>query len=158
MVVLDKKLEKLGLKFPTTITSNKHNWPFKNDLSDVEKAYIEFEGKQEAEGCCAPNEVGDEIGVYVLLKKDTLLKLIYNYSKTTLIIDSIVKSKISSIRETSTNNDAFHGFNNQKVEITMNNGKAYTFNEPTIIDGRDTGSFACENTGRYNKVINLLMK
>jgi hypothetical protein len=158
MIILDKKLEKLGLKFPTTITSNKHNWPFENDLSDVEKAYIEFEGNQEAEGCCEPNEVGDEIGVYVLLKKAVLLKLTYNYSKAILIIDSIVKSKISSIRQISTNKDAFHGFNNQKIEITMNNGKCYTFNEPNIIDEGDNGKFACENTGRYNKVINSLMK
>lgn len=158
MVILDKKLETLGSQFLTTIISKKHNWPFENDLSDVEKAYVEFEGKQEGEGCCAPNDIGDEIGVYVLLKKNTLLKATYNYNKATLIIDSIVRAKISSIREISTNKDAFHGFNNQKVEITMNNGKCYVFNEPNISDGGDDGKFACENTGRYNKVIKLLMK
>ncbi|SEJ89783.1 hypothetical protein SAMN05660742_12268 [Propionispira arboris] len=156
---MNDMLKKIGSQFPTTINALRHSWPFENDLSDVREAYIEFEGVIGTDTeFGTDNNRGDSVGIYILLKEHNLFRLIYNFNKTILTIDSIKISQILSMRNQSQQHDCIHGFANEKLEIIMCSGKEYILNKPDINKGQYTSEFVCENTGRYDIVINSLMK
>ena len=137
----------LSENFLDIIRSTRHDWPFKDDFSDIEEGYVEA------------IDIETNTEKYVLLKANSILRLECNFINNTMEIRKIVLDKIVSCKELTVNTrEGISGFKVSQLDVVLQNGETVAFPRPELpLRLSEHGAFVSSNLGRYANIVNKIM-